>query len=79
MNNFVRTCFCSKFKNKFKTIPTSAEGQSLKISIKVVNEQQQALHNLFLRFCFMHIHLQLRLLAAAREEKTSCSLFNKLA
>jgi len=31
----MRLIFCSKFKNKSKTIPASAEQQSLKFSIKV--------------------------------------------
>jgi len=34
-NNFTRTrdTFCSKFKNKLRTIPASAEEESLKFSI----------------------------------------------
>jgi len=30
--------FCSKFKNKLRTIPASAEEQILKFSLKVVNK-----------------------------------------
>jgi len=30
--------FCSKFKNKLRTIPDSAEEQSLRFSIKIVNK-----------------------------------------
>jgi len=37
-NYFTRKAhFCSKFKNKLRTIPASVEEQSLRFSIKVVN------------------------------------------
>jgi len=42
---FKPTHFCSKFKNKLRTIPASAEEQSLIFSVKVVSKQQQVLHN----------------------------------
>jgi len=60
----------AQFKNKLRIISASAEEQSLKFSIKVVNKT----------FCCILIHVQLQLSAAALAQiKTSHSLFNKLA
>jgi len=51
-NNFIRkrAHFFSKFKNKLRTIPASAEEQSLKFSIKVVNKTATSRAQLVVHF-----------------------------
>jgi len=95
-NNFIKheAHFCSKFKNKLRTIPASAEEQSLnknnpslgrrtKSQIFTKSSEQKTAanaHNLQSAFCFMLIHVYNGSSQLSEQKtETSYSLFNKLA
>jgi len=71
--------FCSKFKNKLRTIPASAEEQNLAFLIKIMNKTAASATQLakciFASCLFMY---NCQPPAVQAQIKTSYSLFNKL-
>jgi len=57
-----------------RTIPATAEEQSLKFSIKVINKTAASAAQFAKAFCFMLIHVQPQLAAAQAQTKTSYRL-----
>jgi len=72
------THFCSKFKNKLRTIQPSAEEQSLKFSVKVANKTAASTAQ-FPKCMLLHAYSHTTASFQLRENKqTFIQLFNKL-